>query len=223
MFEVELKEGTNVFTTDGKDVGKIHGFVLEPETNEMTHIIVQKGWLLSEDKVVPLDKVDTVTEDKVVLSDQIHDFDDLPPFEETYYVRANGAGLNNIRETGNYPTYATAPAYYWYPPNGYLGFPAYGLPYYAWPPTQTVQNIPPDTVPIQEQTNVISSDGKHVGDVERIFLDPQTDRVTHFLISQGLLFKEHKLVPANWIKSADDEVRLKVSSEVLERLPDYES
>lgn len=223
MLNIELKEGTPVVTADGKEVGKIERFVLDPSTNEVTHIVVQKGWLLTEDKVVPFEMVSSTMDDRVMLNEGVEDFNELPPFEETHYVRVGDEQrrMGRTDETSNYPN---APAYYWYPPHGSVGFPAYGLGRYAWPRTETQQNIPANTVPLKEGTNVISSDGEHVGDVERLFVEPDSNQATHFLISQGLLFKNHKLVPANWISSAtEDEVRLTVSSQLLESLPDYES
>ena len=217
---MELKEGTSVFTASGEEVGKINRFVLNPTTNEVTHIVVQKGWLLPEDKVVPLQMVNASTEDRVVLNEDIGDFDELPPFEETHYVELT----EDDTSLAERPPYRSAPAYYLYPPAGYIGYPTYGLGYYGWPPVETVQNIPGNTVPLKEGSNVISSDDEHVGDVERLFVDPDSNRATHFLVSQGLLFKEQKLVPADWVRSVEeDKVRLAVPSRLLERLPDYES
>ena len=216
---MELKEGTSVFTASGEEVGRINRFVLDPATNEVTHIVVQKGWLLPEDKVVPLAMVSSATEDRVVLNENIGDFDELPPFEETHYVELTEDDTSRAER----PPYHYAPAYYLYPPAGYIGYPAHGLGYYGWPPVQTVQNIPGNTIPLKEGSNVISSDDEHVGDVERLFVDPDSNRATHFLISQGVLFKEQKLVPADWVRSVEeDKVRLAVPSRLLERLPDYE-
>jgi uncharacterized protein YrrD len=222
MLKIELKEGTSVFTSGGKDVGKINRFVLDPTTNEVTHIVVQKGWLFTEDKVVPFDMVRSATEDKVILNENVDNFDELPPFEETYYVEVDerdwGAQAPR-RDAG----FRSASAYYWYPPHGYLGYPAYGLGHPYWSPGTVQQNIPDDTVPLKEGVDIISSDDEHVGDVERLLVDPDSNRVTHFVISQGLLFKDHKLIPASWIRSADeDKVHLIVSSKLLERLPSYE-
>jgi uncharacterized protein YrrD len=77
---------------------------------------------------------------------------------------------------------------------------------------------------LKEGVKVIASDGKHVGNVDRLLVEPNSSRMSHFVISEGLLFKEHKLIPANWIGSAsEDEVHLTVSSGVLERLPAYRS
>ena len=69
----------------------------------------------------------------------------------------------------------------------------------------------------------MSSDGEHIGDVERLFINTNSNRATHFVISQGMFFKERKLVPTNWVRSVtEDEVQLYMSSDLLERLPAYE-
>jgi uncharacterized protein YrrD len=87
----------------------------------------------------------------------------------------------------------------------------------------TQRNIPEDTVPLKEGADVMSSDGKHIGDVERLLVDPNTNQVTHFVISQGLFFKDRKLVPAHWVRSVNEEqVQLVVASELLEQLPSHE-
>lgn len=217
---MELKEGTSVFTPNGDEVGRINRFVLDPATNEVTHLVVQKGWLLPEDKVVPIAMVNTATEDRIVLNHKIEDLDQLPPFEETHYVELNEPEITSPGPAA----YRYAPAYYWYPPSGYIGYPEFGPVYYGWPPVETTRNIPADTVPLKEGANVMSSDGEHVGDVERLFVDRDSNRATHFLISEGLLFKERKLIPAHWVRSVEeDKVYLAVPSTVLERLPVYES
>jgi len=233
MLKLELREGAAVFTPGDEQVGKVSGFVIDPDTSEVTHLIVQKGWLLPEDKVVPFDMVRTATEDKVVLNESVEDFNELPPFEETHYVQSpeidrSGTEAREYRDPaieaehgqGVIPPAGFAPAYYWYPPSGYIGNP---VGYYGWPPVVTTQNIPADTIPLREGVDVISSDGKHVGDVERLFVEPDSTRATHFVISQGLLFKDRKLVPAHWVKSVDEnKVHLTVTSSVLEKLPSFE-
>ena len=105
---------------------------------------------------------------------------------------------------------------------GYLAHPTYGPNIYNWPPTEIRQNIPEHTVPLKEGADAITVDEKHVGDLERLFVEPDTNSVTHFVISQGL-FKERKLVPAAWVKNvAENKVHLSVSARLLDRLPAYE-
>ena len=219
---MELKEGTSVFTPGGEEVGRINRFVLDPRTNEITHVVIEKGWLLPEDKVVPFEKVNFASEDRVVLNEELGNFDELPPFEETHYIQATDEYPTTLG-TPSDPVYQYAPAYYWYPSRTHVGFPGLGLGYYPGVPTETTRNIPQDTVPLTEGANVMSADGEHVGDVERLFIDSDSNKVTHFLISQGLLFKHQKLVPAQWVKSMEEnKVYLAVPSRLLERLPSHE-
>lgn len=216
---MQLKEGTGVFTAQGEEIGKINRIVLNPVSKEVTHIVVQKGLLFPEDKVVPVEWIESADADRVTLSLNSADVQNLPPFEEVYYVSLDEA---ERRRLANLP-HGYTPAYYWYPP--------YGLPAYPFtaviPPNvamETERNIPSNTVPLKEGADVISAEGEHVGDVERVFTDPDSNMATHFLISQGLLLKERKLVPANWISSIEEEkVHLAVGEKLIEQLPAYQS
>jgi uncharacterized protein YrrD len=88
---------------------------------------------------------------------------------------------------------------------------------------ETVRNIPEDTIPLREGTDVMSSDSEHVGDIERLLITPDTNKVTHFVISQGVFFKDRKLVPAHWVRAVEEgKVHLSVPSRLLEQLPSYE-
>lgn len=204
---LELKEGVGVFTPSDKQVGKVSRFVVNPATDEVTHIVVEKGWLFPEDRVIPLDMVSSATDEKVTLHRDV-EIDQLPLFEETHYVQAYQ------NENMSY--------YYWYPPRGY--YPSFGLGYAPWPDTEvTTHNIPENIVLLKEGANVISSDGEYVGDVERLFVEPGwNNRATHFVITQGILFKDRKLIPSYWIRSIeDDQVNLVVTSDFLKDLPSY--
>lgn len=250
MDRMELREGMGVYTPNDEQVGRVSGFVLEPGTNRVTHLVIQKGWLFSEDRVLLFDSVSSANGDKVTLRENIDDINSLPLFEESHYIRfpeadvsrggnarAGGEadiGMRSYDEVnrdpvteadvsrGGEPRYypVPGPAYYWYPPYGYTGF---AMGPYGGPPMETTRNIPKGSIPLKEGTGVISSDGEHVGDVERLFVEPDKNRVTHFTISQGLLFKDQKLVPAHWVKSVEeDKVHLSVSSEFLRGLPSHE-
>jgi uncharacterized protein YrrD len=218
---IELKEGMSVVTPGGEEVGKINRFVLDPATNEVTHVVIQKGWLLPEDKVVPFQMI-SADEEQIVLRDEVGPFDQLPSFEETHFVRVMDDDLRDRGSAGD-PVYQHTPGYYWYPIHPNLGYRGLGPAYAAWPAAETTRNIPDNTVPLKEGTDVISADGEHVGDVERLFVEPDSNRTTHFLISQGLFFKDRKLVPIDWVTSIEeDQVHLAVPSRLLERLPAYQ-
>ena len=84
------------------------------------------------------------------------------------------------------------------------------------------RNIPAQTIALQKGTAVISAEGDHVGNIEVVLTDPQANRVTHFVISQGLILKERKLVPVTWVNLfQENKVHLSVGTKVIDSLSEY--
>jgi uncharacterized protein YrrD len=220
---MQFKEGTRVYTVDGRDVGTVDRVVLDPRTNKVSAIVVRKGWLFTEDKVVPIEMVDAATEDRVTLLETKHDLQALPEFEATYYVPAWEEDYKGVTTPHPYaaPVYSYPPVgVAWWGVGTYLDYPRTELDYTV----RTEENIPPDTVALKEGARVLSLDGEHVGNVEELFFDSESKRVTHLLISKGILFREHKLIPANWVAlTGEEEVSLNVPTRVVEGLPEYQA
>ena len=217
---MQFKDGAKVVTTGGETVGSIDRVVIDPQSKEVTHVVVRKGFLLPEDKVVPIDYFQSAAEDQAILHSNTDDLDALPSFEETHYIPWEEETVS--------PRTGYAQSYYWYPPAAtpWWGYPGYAG-YYGYAPyvtpRQVERNIPKGSVPLEEGAKVVSADGEAVGSVKRIFTDTKTDRVTHFVVSEGLIFKEKRLIPTAWVKNIkEDEVELSVDAKVVERLREYE-
>lgn len=223
---MEFREGMDVFTVGGEKAGEVERVVIDPRTRQVTHVVIEKGFLFSENRVLPIEVINSADEDRVVLSAKVdEDLDAWPIFEETYTVPLEeGQAAETLEATGEPPRRRPARPYYWYPPVGMAyGGGTLGVPYYPGTTVEIERNVPEGAAALKEGAAIYTSDDEHVGDVERVYTNSETDAVTHLLISSGLLFKTHKLVPANWIQDAtDDEVFLSVEKRVLERLPDYE-
>jgi hypothetical protein len=72
---------------------------------------------------------------------------------------------------------------------------------------------------LKEGAKVITVDGKHVGNVERVLAEVPADRATHLLVSMGIFTKESKLIPINWVEMmSESEVHLRVRKESLEEI-----
>src|SRR6185295_19741970 len=83
--------------------------------------------------------------------------------------------------------------------------------------TQIEQNIPDGTVALKEGAKVITADGKHVGNVERVLADSSVDQITDLVISTGLINKEMRLIPIKWVMTVDeDTVHLRVKKASIE-------
>ena len=218
---MQFKENAEVISSSGEKVGRIDRVVIDPKSNELTHLVVKKGFLFTKDKVVPLDLVGATHEDRVVLKEGPGDPDDFPDFEETHYLPLEEAKISANRDPGRISPLAW---YYPLPREAWWRTQMGAYPGYPQPPYlhKTELNIPDGTVPLEEGAKVVSSDGDHVGDVERIYAEEKEQRVTHVLISKGLISKTRKLIPSMWVEHAlEDEVRLSISKNFVEDLPEY--
>jgi len=218
---MRLTKGADVYSSDGEKLGTLDRVILDPVTKEVTHIVISKGLLFTTNKVVAMDTVNPEIEDKITLRSPKQNLDEFQDFEETHYV--------DLDQTEN-PSSDELPASYWYPPTNLawwrMGNAGLVGPYYPPMPVyvpKTTQNIPEGTVALEEGAKVVSKDGKHVGNIKEVIVDPQDNRVTHFVINEGVLFKERKLIPVLWISEIDEHaVHLSSTSKVLERLPEYQ-
>ena len=217
---MEYREGTDVYSADGDKLGSVERVVLTPANQEVTHLVVEKGFFFPEERVIPVAMVASATGERISLNEAI-DLEDLPRYQREHYIAPGG-----YYPTGTFPTQYNNPAYYYGPlpgtttPWSHPGlYPPIGTRFVV----DTDRNIPPEAVPLSTGADVVTEDGEKVGDVEQVITDTETHYATHFVISQGLIFKDHKLVPTDWIRTVSGhEVQLGVNKALLEDLPDYE-
>lgn len=205
---MEFKQNAAIVAANGDAVGHLDRVVVDPETKVITHIVVQKGFLLKEDKVVPIGLIAEATADRISLREDAGDLHALQPFEEKHYVMSGDASA------GGAPTVVTQPL---------AGIPGAvtSEPRQKFI-KQVEQHIPTGTVALKEGATVVTADGKHFGHVEQVMTNAQADRATHLLVSKGLLSKERKMIPVTWVSiMAEDEVHLTVESRLLDELEPY--
>ena len=231
---MQYKQNTPVYTPSGESVGQIDRVVIDPKTREVKYLVVRKGFLFTEDKVVPIDSVREATEERVTLTQEAGHLDSLPPFEDTQYLPLDweahgGADFNpSVKRDSNGPTdpmySGSSPSpLFWYPSVGMQpwSYENYFGPKYV---ATTEQNIPSNDVAIKPSARVRTSDDKAVGSVEEVITHPEDNYVTHFVMSHGLIHKTHKAIPVQWITEVtESEVKLGVHSDMLERLPEYQA
>jgi uncharacterized protein YrrD len=212
---MRFEKGTEVFTASGEKIGTISRIVIDAKTKDVTDLVVERGVFSQEEKVIPVGLVDLQKEDRIMLRETNQDVDDFLDYETTHYVPVEQSGA----------PYENVEANYWYPPVQLrMQVPRAGLISEAIPDQvpHTESSIPEGRIAITKGAPVVSVDDQHVGNVEQVITGSAGKTVTHFVIGKGLLLKEHKLVPADWVSSLEDEkIRLSVESRLFERLPDY--
>jgi uncharacterized protein YrrD len=212
---MQFQQDVSIVTANGQEVGHIDRVVVDPQAKAVTHIVVRKGFLFKKEKIVPIGLIANATEDRITLRADAGDLEALPPFEEKHYVQPEGGTAPTNSPPGSAPSL--------YVPSPLGGAQGASLPderHIA----QIEQNIPEGTIAMKEGAKAITTEGKHVGNVEGVFTDLPEERATHLLISKGLLSKERKLIPITWVTiMGEDEVHLAVKEEALEDLGVYRS
>ncbi|HKP53954.1 MAG TPA: BON domain-containing protein [Chloroflexia bacterium] len=215
---VKVRIGSRVVGPDGDEqIGTVEKVVISPKTREVTHLLVHRGplRLLHNDVMVPIAAVSAASEATVRLSAPVDMLNRMAGHDERDYI---------------------TPAAKWEPPGVYKrddvlfalppASPATAL--YTPPPlvsrsegrTEETQTEPEGVV-IGTDTKVEAADGP-IGSIDRVLLDPDTGRVTHFVVRKGQFLTKHVLVPVDWAAEITPErISLAVDREQLAYLPEY--
>lgn len=78
---VGLAEGAQVLSADGETLGEVTRVVMDASSARASHIVVSKGWLFKERKLIPTSWINQMEEETVHLSINQPFFDQLPAFE----------------------------------------------------------------------------------------------------------------------------------------------
>lgn len=203
---LELSVDTQIQTADGRVVGEIDRFIVNPSRKEVTHVVVRRGALFTEERVVPVDALGE-EDGKVRLRAGI-DPAELAPFERGHYVEMDPA--TSSRLTPRSPN-----ALIWaYPIPSMTGFPAYP----AAPIGDAAvakRNVPEGEVVVNEGAPVRSADGTEIGSVSEIAID-ENGALSYIEVDPGF-FQRGKKIPSHWIDSLETgSVVLAVGDETLE-------
>lgn len=78
---VALKEGAKVLSVDGDHVGDVEAVLTDAKTDRATHLLISRGFLLKETKLIPTTWISTVMEDQIHLLVGSVLLQDLPVYE----------------------------------------------------------------------------------------------------------------------------------------------
>lgn len=212
---MKIKFGAVVKTEDNKNIGEIERVVIDPSHEEITHVVIKKGLLFKEDKLVPISMIGVINEGEVHLRATEDEIENMNDFETEFYLDYGELTQVDKNQVGY------SARMIMYPPSG---IPSMAAGPRIIPPVvaRVKKNVPQEYAALVEGADVIGLEGEKVGEIEEVIMDPKLDRATYFVISKGFLFKQRKLVPTNWIKTMKDaKVRLIVNEKIIEQLPEY--
>jgi sporulation protein YlmC with PRC-barrel domain len=194
-------------------VGELADLVIDPVEKRVTHLVVKPRHGVGEAHLVPIELARSGDGPDVVLECTAGEVLDLPHVEEFAYVR-----LDEV---------PTADAEWDVGVTRVLALPYYqadGLGVYAGGFGQDAgivyDRIPKGEVEVRRSSNVMTSDGHYVGDVDGFLVDDE-DHITHFVLERGHLWGRREVtVPIGAVaKVESDTVTVDLSVEEIGALP----
>src|SRR5688572_7970102 len=164
---------------DGEEIGSVDRAIVDPRTNEVTHIVVRTGAIFGRDIMVPREDLERANQDgdTVQLDLTKEELERFPDFAAEQYG---------------------APPPTWVAPAGY-GFPATG---YAWPIAMDPMMGPvpmmipdefaadedveePDQVSLSKGALVLDRNSDDIGVVDDVRFDAETGQLQGFVLRVG--------------------------------------
>src|SRR5437773_1772020 len=182
---MDFQSDATVYTGDGVKIGHIGWVVVDPSTQSVTHIIVTEGFMFDDDKVIPYEAVASADGGRVTLKPGL-DPHTFPDYADVDYVPTE-------IESSSQPPSNRVPVLLSY--QSFAGLPVAGLslPIFLGSgripemrPDTDIDTLPDGAVPLRIGAKVLSSDGIHMGNLERIYA--QDGHASHILVSKGVQF-----------------------------------
>jgi sporulation protein YlmC with PRC-barrel domain len=191
--------GADVSCSDGA-CGKVSRVVVDPVARTVTHLVVEPKHRLGAGRLVPLGLADA-TAGEIRLRCTLADFEELDPAEQTQFLPGT-------------------PGYPGYDPEQVLFMPYYGMgPGMGVPVTVTYDTVPLNKVEVRRGEYVHATDG-HIGKVQGLVIDPNSQHVTHVLLQEGHLWgRKEVAIPIGAVTGVDDGIRLNITKQQVQDLP----
>jgi uncharacterized protein YrrD len=221
MPQAHIRLGDPVFSRDGRKLGTVDRLILDERRRRVKALVVHK-LLQAADKIIEMSLVERVGEDGIILRINADEAARLPAFVRQGFVEVTPeAALHTLYASlapGAGTFLAAAPV----AGRHTIEDATAGVHPPPIPPDAKVSvesNVPVDYDVISSGTDVYASDGRWVGTVAEVMVDPDGN-VTGFVVKEGVLFKHDVFIPVAWIADIGDKhIHLKVSAEQAEASP----
>ena len=190
--------------------------IVNPLTEEVTHIVVKAKTPLQVERLVPVMFVKATTSERIQLSCSRHQLGRLRPFIEAEFVRVQAALLDSASSSYDKDEELMS-----------LPFTSMELPHMhpLYEEDQELlpeqyEAIPPGELVMNRGARVQATDGR-VGRVDEFVVDPENMHITHVTMRQGHLWGEKEIsIPVSEIaRIAEDVVHLKLDKRQIKALP----
>lgn len=185
--------------------GRSTSIILNPVTQEITHVVVNTGGILGVEYLVPLELVAQSTPTTIHLRCSHLDFVLLPPFQQTQYIASvdRPDWLSEHYELNNMMMW----------PYARLGMEDEGM-------AVNIEQIPHNELAIHRGAHVEATDGR-VGRVDEFLVNPTNNHITHLVLREGHLWGQKDVtIPISAIdRIEEDVVYLTLDQQTIKAMP----
>ena len=202
---MDIPVNAQVECTDGL-CGRSTYVVLNPITQQVTHVVVREVEFPHDERLVPIEQVKESTLDLILLRCTKKGLAAMDSFIEHEYLRLSDP-ING------------------YEPEEIMVWP-YAIPATEYTPPEmllvevTHKHVPPHELAVRRGARVEATDG-HVGQVDEFLVDPRNGHITHLIMREGHLWgRKDVTIPISEINRVEENiVRLKLDKKGIEALP----
>ena len=205
---MEIPLNTQVECTDGI-CGRSVYVLINPVTEQVTHLIVKEGSSNTTEYMVSVDIVADTIADTIQLSCSKAELEKMDPFIKTEFVEEKAPDRYINYSGGMY----SAGSYYY-------------MPYVTSGTTVQVpvelRQLPPGELSIRRGTRVEATDG-YVGQVDEFVVNPENCHITHLVMREGHVWGQKEvIIPLSAMGDThDDTVFLTLNQNQIESLPTF--
>lgn len=202
MAKLDLSIGAQVHCKDGH-FGKLVKIVVDPATQQVTDLVVEKGLLLKEDRVLPVSTVDRVTEDAVHLNVFCREMPDYAVYREVTIKEPAPDAYASTRTS-----------------MGGGEFGAMSAPTIPMIRRRVHQGISAGRAVVGKKTEVANLH-RPIGHLDHVVVDASSGKIADLVVRRGLL-SEFMVIPAARIEEVGEkDVLVSVAAEEVAQLPRY--
>jgi sporulation protein YlmC with PRC-barrel domain len=198
----DLRAGSDVFASDGTKLGRLYAIVLDPASDRVTHVAVDAGPHFPEPgfgaptvRSVEIDRVLSADGDSVNLDIDEDAFAALPLYEHEHFFEIPKAEQQPAEE-GERPSRLWGIGQALAAALANIGGIAVPAEHFAKATSE--RHILDDAPVWRDDPNT------HIGDVERVLVDDETDTIVGLVIKRGVLFHEEVVLPMQYVREIRD-------------------
>jgi sporulation protein YlmC with PRC-barrel domain len=211
---VKLELRSLVRCTDGL-FGELADIVIDPITRRVTHLVVEPDGRHALARLVPIHLATAAngSPPAVSLRCTLADARELPAVQDFAYLRLGELPPNDPDWDVGVENVLALPYY------GYAGF---GEPLIDYDPhiSMTYDRVPKGEVEIRRASDVTSSDGHHLGNVDGFVIDSD-DQITHVVLERGHLWGRREVtIPIGAVtRVTTDAIAIRLTKDEVGALP----